>query len=77
MVVRLRLQILLMRASTREDRKRILHKLFDEEQGLSGTTLGQLPRLMKEGQPVELSKLQQSLGPDELVLEYALRSTPA
>ncbi|HVZ18128.1 MAG TPA: tetratricopeptide repeat protein, partial [Terriglobales bacterium] len=67
-----RLQIRLMRASTPADRRQILEKLFDEEQGLSGTKLRDVPRLMKQGKPVELSELQRSLRPDELVLEYAL-----
>jgi tetratricopeptide (TPR) repeat protein len=67
-----RLQIRLMRASVRDDRRQILEKLFDEEQGLSGAKLHELSRLMKQGKPVELSELQQSLRPDEVVLEYAL-----
>ena len=56
----------------RVDRRQILEKLFEEEQGLSGTKLHDVPRLMKQGKPVELSELQRSLRPDELVLEYAL-----
>ena len=67
-----RLQIRLMRASNREDRRQILEKLFDEEQGLSGTNSRKLPRLLEQGEPIDLSNLQKSLGPDELVLEYAL-----
>jgi len=67
-----RLQIRLMRASTPADRRQILEKLFDEEQGLSGKKLHDVPRLMKQGKPVELSELQRSLRPDEVVLEYAL-----
>ena len=67
-----RLQIRLMRTSGRDERRQILENLFDEEQGLAGTKLHQMPRLMGQGQPIELAKLQQSLRPDELVLEYAL-----
>ena len=67
-----RLQIRLMRTPGRDERRQILEKLFDEEQGLAGTKLHQMPRLMGQGQPIELAKLQQSLRPDELVLEYAL-----
>jgi CHAT domain-containing protein len=67
-----RLQIRLMRASSRDERRQVLEKLFDEEQGLSGRKLRQMPRLMGQGQPVTLATLVQTLRPDELILEYAL-----
>ena len=69
-----RLQIRLMRASARDERREILEKLFEEEQGLSGTKLSSIPRQLGRGQPIELSKLQQMLRPDELIVEYALAS---
>lgn len=67
-----RLQVRLMRASTREERRQILERLFDEEQGLSATKMSSMPRLLGRGQPIELAKLQHNLRPDEMVLEYAL-----
>lgn len=67
-----RLQIQLMRASSKGERNTILEKLFDEEQGLTGEQLHPLPRLMGQGQPVELTVLQRKLSPDEVILEYAL-----
>jgi CHAT domain-containing protein len=69
-----RLQIRLMRASARDERREILEKLFEEEQGLSGTKLSSIPRQLGRGQPIELSKLQQMLQPDEVIVEYALAS---
>jgi CHAT domain-containing protein len=68
------LQIRLMRASARDERREILEKLFEEEQGLSGTKLSSIPRQLGRGQPIELSKLQQMLQPDEVIVEYALAS---
>lgn len=69
-----RLQIRLMRASARDERREVLEKLFEEEQGLSGTKLSSIPRQLGRGQPIDLSKLQQMLQPDELIVEYALAS---
>jgi hypothetical protein len=67
-----RLQIRLMRASTREERREILEKLFEEEQGLSATKLSSMPRQLGRGQPIDLRTLQQMLRPGELIVEYAL-----
>jgi tetratricopeptide (TPR) repeat protein len=67
-----RLQIRLMRSSTREERRQILERLFDAEQELYAAKFSRNQRLMEGGQPVQLASLQKSLGPDELVLEYAL-----
>src|SRR5678816_956171 len=69
-----RLQIRLMRASARDERREILEKLFEEEQGLSGNKLSSIPRQLGRGQPVDLRTLQQMLRPEELIVEYALAS---
>lgn len=67
-----RLQTQLMRSLTREERKEILEKLFDAEQQLYAAKFSGSQRVMEKGDPVQLARLQESLGPDELVLEYAL-----
>jgi len=67
-----RLQTRLMRSLTREERKEILEKLFDAEQQLYAARFSGSQRVMKKGDPVQLARFQESLGPDELVLEYAL-----
>jgi len=67
-----RLQIQLMRSSTREERRQVLERLFDAEQELYAAKFSRSQRLMERGQPVQLASLQESLRPDEVVLEYAL-----
>jgi CHAT domain-containing protein len=67
-----RLQTRLMRSLTRQERKEILERLFDAEQELYAAKFSGNQRLMEKGDPVQLSTLQESLRPDELVLEYAL-----
>jgi CHAT domain-containing protein len=69
-----RLQIRLMRATTRAERVQILERLFEEEQGFSDTRPNLVPRTLGRGQPVDLSELQSSLAEDEVILEYALGS---
>src|SRR5690606_17184553 len=69
-----RLQIRLMRATTRAERVQILEKLFEEEQGFAGTRPNLVPRTLGRGQPVALSELQSSLAEEEVILEYALGS---
>jgi CHAT domain-containing protein len=67
-----RLQIRLMRSSSRMERRQILDKLFEAEQGLYPVKYSRNQRLMERGEPVPLTTLQERLRPDELVLEYAL-----
>ncbi len=67
-----RLQIRLMRSSTREERKQLLEKLFDAEQQLYAAKYSHSQRLMERGEPVQLGELWRALRPDELVIEYAL-----
>lgn len=67
-----RLQIRLMHVSSKNERSEILERLFEEEQGLTGSKLHQMPRVIGQGRPIEISQLQQGLRPDEAILEYAL-----
>src|SRR5690606_25937778 len=64
-----RLQLRLMRTDNKDERKLLLDQLFAGEQ-----KLGPLPvardRAVAIGEPVDLRSIQQSLAPDELVLEY-------
>src|SRR5262249_42547840 len=69
-----RLQIRLMRASAREERREILEKLFEEGEGVSGTEMSSIPRQLGRGQPSGIPTLQRMLRPDELIVEYALAS---
>lgn len=67
-----RLQIRLMGATTKPERREILDRLFDVEQGLAGSSRHQIPRTLAHRSPVDLETLQTSLRDDETVLEFAL-----
>jgi len=66
------LQIRLMRATSRDERKLLLEKLFEAEQELYAAKVPRIQRALGQGEPIQLAVLQLNLRQDELILEYAL-----